>query len=104
MSLVKVDDATENAWLTAEAQARGLFPGRAPLVILGGNQLAVPDEWRWIDGTLFWNGAAVPGQYSNWSSPPTAGGQSDCLGLQPDGTWIARACNSGNMTYACESI
>jgi hypothetical protein len=104
MSLVTVDDATENAWFAGEAQARGLFAGRAPLVFLGGTDLAVSGEWRWPDGTLFWNAGPVAGQYSNWSSPPGSSGLSNCIGMQPDATWIARACNSSNVTYACESL
>lgn len=86
-----------------EFGARGLFSGRSPLVFLGGNDLAMAGEWRWTDGTLFWSGAPVAGLYSDWASAPVAGGQSNCAGMQTSGTWIARACNSGGVTYACES-
>jgi hypothetical protein len=103
MTLVKVDDAAENAWLTAEALARGLFAARTPVLFLGGDDIAVEGEWRWLDGTLFWNGAAVPGVYSNWASPPGSGGQADCVIMRSDGYWTDRACNSGAVTYMCES-
>jgi hypothetical protein len=104
MTLVKVDDAAENAWLTTEAQARGLLTGRTPAVFLGGDDIAVDGEWRWVvDNTLFWNGAAVPGVYSDWTSPPGRGGQANCLIMGSDGRWTARACNSGAVTYMCES-
>ncbi len=37
---------------------------------MGGSDSAVEGEWRWLDGTQFWQGdaagSAVAGQYTNW--------------------------------------
>jgi hypothetical protein len=101
MTLIRVDSAEENTWLLDEFTARGLFLDIRTLVFLGGTDGAVEGEWRWPDGTLFWDGAPVGGLYNSWMSPPS-GARSDCLGMHPDGYWVARTCNSANVTYACE--
>lgn len=105
MGLVRVDSAEENAWLLEQFSSHGMFiGGGTPIVFLGGNDIAVEGTWRWDDGTVFWDGGGpVGGLYVNWASAPGPGGLSDCVGMQADGTWLARACNSGNATVACES-
>lgn len=102
MTLIRVDSAEENAWLLTRFSALGMFLDERTLIMLGGSDLAVDGEWRWPDGTLFWDGAAVGGAYINWENPP-GGGQQNCMGMQLDGRWVPRACNSGNVTYACET-
>ncbi len=105
MTLVRVDDEAENTWLTAAAIAAGMLtPTGSSVVFLGGNQLAVNGEWRWPDGTLFWNGGAVAGIYANWESPPRNGGVADCTALRGTGFWLARACNAGDARYICEPL
>lgn len=105
MGLVRVDSAEENAWLLERFTSLGMFLGLGgPVVFLGGNDIAVEGTWRWDDGTVFWDGGVpVDGLYENWGAVPTTGGFNDCAGMQQDGTWDARACNSGNATVACES-
>ncbi len=104
MTVAMVDDAAENAWLASEILSRGLLvTNDSRVVLLGGDRLAVSTEWRWLDGTLFWNDGAVAEVYSNWASAPNKGGTSDCLGMKWDGLWVQRACNSGDAFYVCET-
>jgi Lectin C-type domain len=106
MGLVRVDDAAENAWLLQQFTNHGMFLAvSAPLVLLGGDDISVEGTWRWADGTVFWTGGAAAGNlYNNWAVTPRVGGVSDCLGMRDDGGWIDRACNSGAVTVACESL
>jgi hypothetical protein len=100
MTMVRVDDAAENAWLLQEFTNRGLLDlGNGPLVFLGGTRTA-SFTWSWVDGAVFWDGSAV--LYSNWS-PGDPNGGIDCMGMTTDGTWVTRNCNSSDVVYACES-
>ena len=72
------------------------------MVILGGNDIQVEGQWRWDDGTLFWDAGPVGGLYTNFANPPMIG-QGDCLVMFPDGSWGDRSCNSRDATVACES-
>jgi hypothetical protein len=103
MSMIRVDSAEENDWLLQQFIAQGMFKGGgAPIVFLGGSDLQTSGQWVWQDGTLFWDGAAIGGVYSNFAFAPKAG-KGDCLGMTSDGNWSGRACNSGNATVACEA-
>jgi len=103
MVLIRIDSAEENAWLLQQFTAQGMFVGSgSPIVFLGGDDLQVSGQWRWQDGTLFWDGGPVGGLYTNFNSPPRIN-QGDCLGMTSDGKWGNRSCNSGNATLACES-
>jgi hypothetical protein len=106
MGLVRVDDAAENAWLLQQFTDHGMFLAvGAPVVLLGGDDISVEGTWRWADGTVFWTGGAAAGNlYNNWAVTPRVGGVSDCLAMRNDGGWIDRACNSGAVTVACESL
>lgn len=106
MGLVRVDDAAENAWLLEQFTNHGMFLAvGAPVVLLGGNDISVEGTWRWADGTVFWTGGAAAGNlYNNWAVTPRSGGVSDCLAMRDDGGWLDRACNSGAVTVACESL
>ena len=77
--------------------------GGTPIVFLGGSDAAVEGEWRWYDGTLFWNSGPVGNLYTNWAAAPQVGGVSDCAGMRIDGLWIDAACSAGNATVACET-
>jgi Lectin C-type domain len=104
MSLIRVDTAEENAWLLQQFIDHGMFVGAGgPVVFLGGRDTQVAGEWRWEDGTLFWNGAPVGTIYTNWSTPPK-NSQGDCVGMSGDGKWVSRSCNTGNATTGCESL
>jgi Lectin C-type domain len=52
---------------------------------LGGSDRETEGVWKWISGpeagTVFWTGAAVPGQYHNWATPqePNNNGNEDGL-------------------------
>ena len=61
---------------------------------LGGSDSAVEGEWRWQDGTQFWQGdftgSAVGGLYNNWGAlePNDAGGNEDGLSIvKVNGFW-----------------
>jgi hypothetical protein len=104
MVLIRVDRAEENAWLLQQFIDHGMFIGNGgqPIVILGGNDIQVEGEWRWDDGTLFWNGGPVGNLYANFGNAPKIGG-ADCVGMMADGRWGDRSCTSGDATVACES-
>jgi hypothetical protein len=111
MRLVRIDDAAENAWVQATAFAN-VPPNDNRLAVwrwLGATEIAVPGEWRWTDGTLFWlggsNGSAQNGLYANWvsGSPKTTGEDNFCGLMQHNagGFWADDNCN-GLQPYVCE--
>jgi hypothetical protein len=103
MVLTRVDSAEENAWLLQQFIDRGMFLGTGdPVVLLDGNDIAVEGQWRWEDGTLFWEGGAVGDVYTNWAFPPKTS-QGDCVSMMSSGLWEDRSCSSGNATVSCES-
>ena len=65
---------------------------------MGGSDSAVEGEWRWLDGTQFWQGdaagSAVGGQYTNWD----AGEPNNFLTGDEDGLTIVQA-NGGWNDY-----
>jgi hypothetical protein len=107
--LVVVDSAEENAWLSATASAADLTS-----LWLGGSDGAVEGEWRWGDGSHFWQGldvtsggAAVGGLYSNWiaGEPNNVEGRivGNCLRmLAGDGVWRDGDCSVARP-FVCET-
>jgi hypothetical protein len=107
MMLVRIDDAAEASWVRSIAFRNvGTNNSTAYWPFIGGNDLAVEGEWRWQDGTQFWQGAAngnpVGGLYSNWSSghPNTP---ADCATIQnvTGVPWNGQGCTLGRP-YVCE--
>lgn len=77
--MLKIDDADENAFLA------GLKPSGSYWT--GGSDAATEGQWRWHDGTQFWQGAvggsAVGDAYTNWNSgEPNNSGEEDYLEFQ----------------------
>ena len=111
MRLVRIDDVEENLWVLSNAFA-SVDPADNHSAVwrwLGGNDLALHDEWRWSDDTLFWlggaNGSAQNGLYANWAAghPESGGGASDCAVLQHNtkGLWGGHEC-ANLQPYVCE--
>ena len=84
-----------------QAAIEGLLAGAPSSCWLGGSDAAVEGEWRWLDGTQFWQGnqtgSAVGGMYNNWNAgEPNDLGNEDGLTVNvPSGTW-----NDGQATAA----
>jgi hypothetical protein len=106
MSLVRIDGASENDWLRATGSADGVF-ALNDYALIGASDQAVAGEWRWPDGTLFWqggsNGAAVNGLYENWDlSSPSSSGVQECSVLFSGGLWQDHTCGD-SQPFICES-
>jgi hypothetical protein len=101
MRLARVDSDAENGWVRSTATQHGLLD-----LLLGGDSLATPMEWRWPDGTLFWQGdvggTAPIGSYSHWqSSQPNS--SPACAFVNGDAWWVSTSCNTNNtFPYACK--
>jgi hypothetical protein len=107
--LVRVDDATEMLWLHDICFAAvGSNNTAAVWPWLGANDQAVAGEWRWADGTLFWQGnqtgTPVAGLYNNWTQgEPIAKDSCGAMQNNPDKSlWAAQPCTSLHP-YTCES-
>jgi Lectin C-type domain len=111
MRLVRIDDAQESQWVLTTAFA-SVPAGNNQAVNwrwLGGSDVAVPGEWRWTDGALFWlggsNGSTQNGLYVNWvnGSPTDTGGATDCAIMQHNtqGFWTDTDCGR-LQPYVCE--
>jgi len=106
MTLARIDSQAENDFFLAATEAlRPLAPGG--FILLGASDEAVEGEWRWHDGTQFWQGAAnglpVDGLYSNWATAsPSTNGVKACAGMLSDGTWQDRSCTAV-VPFVCES-
>lgn len=100
MRLAGVDSSIEDGWLRSTATL-----GTVTFQV-GGDSLANANEWRWADGTLFWqgtgSGSAPSGVYAAWNGshgePLRAPG---CVGLQLVEAWAALDC-TGTLPYVCE--
>lgn len=106
MDLVHVESQTENDFLVDAGATRGVFEFNN-FAQIGASSQAQAGEWRWPDGTLFWqggsNGDPVGGLYSNWdTSSPSASGASRCSGILTSGIWQDRTC-TGAEPFICES-
>jgi hypothetical protein len=106
MTLVRIDRATENDFLLSAGTAHGVFTFNN-FAQIGASDQAVGGEWRWADGTLFWQGGSggklVPGFYANWDGQsPSASGAQQCSGLLVSGLWQDRSCTA-EEPFICES-
>lgn len=109
MLLVRIDDANEKDWLRGVCFV-GVGSNNTSTVWawLGASDLAVAGEWRWADGTQFWQGtqtgAPVAGLYANWAAGQPVSKDS-CATMQnnpADSFWSAQPCSSPHP-YTCES-
>jgi hypothetical protein len=105
MLLVRIDSQAENDWLGATGTAHGVFEFN-DFAQIGASDSAVAGEWRWPDGTLFWQGAAngnvVGSGYASWdASSPSASGVQRCSGTLGSGLWQDRSC-TGAQPFICE--
>ncbi len=107
MTLVRIDNATENNFVLTKGTAYSVFVTPQFFAYIGANDQAVVGEWRWVDGTLFWQGGTggtlVPGTYANWDnkSPSTMSVQR-CSGMLATGLWQDRSCTA-LTPFICES-
>lgn len=95
MHLIRIDDAAENLFVRSLVD-----PLPNPQAWIGATDEAVEREWRWADGTQFWQGnqtgAPVGGLFSAWASghPADQQGATDCAESIPvDALWLDAACN-----------
>ncbi len=98
MHLTRIDAEAENAFVVATAQAQGVFDLNG-FALIGANDRALAGEWRWGDGTLFWQGgptgSAVGGQFAKWAaSSPSVNGVQQCAGLLQASDWQVRSCTA----------
>jgi hypothetical protein len=78
---------------------------------IGATDEAVEGEWRWLDGTLFWQGdqtgAPVSGAYNNWETgtEPNNVDDEDYAVLNPfaaDGDWFDAGAAAVRSTFIVE--
>ena len=98
--LAQVESQEENDFLVGFA-----FASRSWNVWIGGSDISAEGDWRWIDGTQFWSGAASPAggavgdAYTNWVSNEPNGVneaqvvEADCLLLAVAG-WEDEGCGA----------
>ncbi|MGE0867843.1 MAG: lectin-like protein [Kofleriaceae bacterium] len=88
--LAQVDDASEDAFLTNEADDQ--FAGDD--FWIGGTDEGSEATWRWGGGDVFWsNGSPQPGQYANWASgEPDDHDLANCLNIDPSDGWHDDLC------------
>jgi len=106
MHLARVETQVENDFLGFTARALAVFDVDG-FALIGANDRAVAGEWRWLDGTLFWQGgpggAAVGGQFAPWAaSSPSNTGIQECAGLTDAGEWRVRSCTA-LVPFICEA-
>jgi hypothetical protein len=84
MRLVRVDDGGGNQYLHDNAYVAAPISG----IWLGASDSAVEEEWRWLNGDLFWlggkTGVAQNNFYNNWyvgAQPSSQQPQRDCVVL-----------------------
>lgn len=105
MHLARVDSQVENDFLVSTGGPFGVFALNG-FAQIGANDLNLAGEWRWVDGTLFWqggpSGAAVDGLFSNWlASSPSSSGVQQCSGILSSGKWQVRSCTAV-VPFICE--
>ena len=112
LHLVRIDSQEENDFLFAFA-----YESRQGDVWMGGSDLAAEGDWRWTDGTPFYNGvagdggAAISAAYTHWlgTTEPNGrngaqNGEGDCLSMTEllQGSWLDEGCNYFNRAL-CET-
>jgi len=105
MHLVRIDSKAEGDFLTREGTPRMVFSSDG-FALIGASDQAQAGQWRWVDGTLFWQGggagAAVGGLYANWfTASPSASGAKQCAGILILGSWQDRSCTALE-SFICE--
>ncbi len=107
--LVKIEDASEKDWLRSICFA-GLGTDNASAVWrwIGASDLVAAGQWRWADGTQFWqggpSGSPVSGRYGNWA-PAQPSNLGDCVAMQNnvgDSFWWSQDC-ALSQPYICET-
>jgi hypothetical protein len=106
MHLARIDTQAENDFLVSNGGPFGVFALNG-FAQIGGNDQALAGEWRWVDGTLFWQGGpagvAVDGLFSNWlASSPSSSGVQQCSGILSSGKWQVRSCTAV-VPFICEA-
>ncbi len=103
LDLVRIENTVENGWLRNTADTLGM-----DAFYIGASDQAVEGEWRWRDGTQFWqgdtNGAAVDGLYEFWDSlQPSASGNCATVSSAPNigGTWFDSPCTKSE-NFVCK--
>jgi Lectin C-type domain len=110
--LAKVDSAELQAFLTNLVATDGLNDGGYHPWI-GASDEAVEGEWRWFDGTQFWQGGTaatggmpVGGQYNNWDpGEPNNVGEEDFVVMNPfagDGDWFDLSSAATRASFVVE--
>jgi hypothetical protein len=104
MTLVRIDDADENAWILQQATAHGLH-AVSDIFRIGASKVNTDPDWVWPDGEAFWtgtsSGAALNGLYSNWTSRAPRS-QFDCVCMLDVGQWLDLGCGA-TEPFVCES-
>lgn len=97
LQLMQLEDASENVWLQDV-----LTELNYPSVWVGASDTQTDGEWRWLDGTLFYDAATmmpVDGTFSNFPDfEPDVG---DCLSVFQSTSWHAEPCETPRG-FVCE--
>lgn len=107
MDLVVIGSAEENQFVFDWVNTR------RKQVFIGGTDVATEGDWRWVDGTPFWNGvangSAVGGAYTSWTpgqpdNAASASYEGDCayMSWQDSGRWQDWWCQQ-SLDYMCET-
>ena len=112
--LAKVDSPELQAFLRDLVMTNSVNQGAGYHPWIGASDEAVEGEWRWFDGTQFWQGGTaagggvpVGGQYNNWDpgEPNDAGGNEDFVVMNPfvdDGDWFDLASTGTRASFIVE--
>lgn len=104
--LLEINSAEENSWVRRTATDLGIGS-----LWLGGRDISVEGEWRWVNTKQFWQGPAAPsgtpvaGRYSNWSTgqPNNNGGSQHCARMASDGFWEDTNCAESTSGVVCRA-
>ena len=103
MHLVRVDDASEDAFVRQTA----LRLNYVGILWIGGSDDANHGKWVWPDGTQFWmginHGMPVNGRYANWDigQPNNATGNEHCVAKYASDLWHDDTCVT-KYGYVCK--
>lgn len=101
MALADASSASEDQALRTQASTSGVTD-----YWLGGTDLDAEGQWRWMDTTAFWSGAAAGKAlaYAHFAAmEPGGGNASNCLHVGADGQWTAASCAT-SFAYVCERL